>query len=67
MNAVNPVYIARNHLVEQALQAAEAGDMAPFQKLLAVLSHPFSKVRGLEAFEGPAPASFGAYQTFCGT
>tara|TARA_R110002072_G_scaffold28551_1_gene91542 strand:+ start:2503 stop:3969 length:1467 start_codon:yes stop_codon:yes gene_type:complete len=67
MNAVNPVYIPRNHLVEQALQAAEAGDMAPFQKLLAVLSHPFSKVRGLEAFEGPAPASFGAYQTFCGT
>jgi len=67
MNAVNPIYIARNHLVEQALQAAEAGDMIPFQKLLAVLSHPFSKVRGLEAFEGPAPASFGAYQTFCGT
>ena len=67
MNAVNPIYIPRNHLVEQALQAAEAGDMAPFQKLLEVLSKPFSKVQGLEAFEGPAPASFGAYKTFCGT
>ncbi len=67
MNLVNPVYIPRNHRVEEALQAAEAGDMAPYRKLLEVLSDPFTKRDGLEGFEGPAPCDFGPYKTFCGT
>src|SRR5690606_8009107 len=29
MDALNPLYIPRNHLVEAALAAAEAGDMTP--------------------------------------
>lgn len=67
MNSVNPIYIPRNHRVEEALQAAEAGDMAVFTKLLDVLSAPFNKRDGLDDFEGPAPSDFGPYQTFCGT
>jgi uncharacterized protein YdiU (UPF0061 family) len=67
MNLVNPLYIPRNHRVEEALQAAEAGDMTPFTKLLNVLSAPFAKRDGFESFEGPAPSDFGPYQTFCGT
>lgn len=67
MNLVNPLYIPRNHRVEEALQSAEAGDMAPFTKLLNVLSAPFTEREGLESFEGPAPSDFGRYQTFCGT
>ncbi|WP_108815747.1 hypothetical protein [Loktanella sp. Alg231-35] len=46
----------RNHRVEEALQAAEAGDMAPFRKLLEALRPPFTKPDGLEDYEGPAPA-----------
>jgi hypothetical protein len=38
-----------------------------FDKLLEVLSDPFTKRDGLEIFEGPAPDDFGPYQTFCGT
>lgn len=69
MNRVNPVYIPRNHLVEDALAAAEnEGDFAPFEHLLEVLSDPFTKRDKLERYEAPAPASFGAsYRTFCGT
>lgn len=67
MNEINPIYIPRNHLVEEALQAAEAGDMAPFHRLLEVLSAPFTKRDGLDEFSGPAPSDFGPYQTFCGT
>jgi len=67
MNKANPIYIPRNHRVEEALQAAEAGDMAPFTKLLDVLSAPFIKRDGLMDFEGPAPKGTGPYQTFCGT
>ena len=40
MNAVNPVYIPRNHLVEEALATASSGDLGPFQRLLSVVSSP---------------------------
>ncbi|RUS63139.1 YdiU family protein [Pseudorhodobacter sp. E13] len=67
MNAVNPLYIPRNHLVEGALAAAKAGDMAPFDLLLSVLSAPFAAVAGQEPFAQPAPDSFANFRTFCGT
>jgi uncharacterized protein YdiU (UPF0061 family) len=67
MNRVNPVYIPRNHLVEEALAAATAGDLAPFDRLVGVLARPFDERPGLEAYAAPAPESFGAYATFCGT
>jgi len=67
MDQVNPVYIARNHLVEDALIAATAGDLAPFERLLDVVSRPFDERPGLEAYAAPAPANFGPYRTFCGT
>ena len=34
MDLVNPIYIPRNHLVEEALAAATAGDLGPFGALL---------------------------------
>jgi len=67
LNRVNPAYIPRNHLVEEALVAATAGDLDPFEALLDVLSQPFDERPGLEAFAAPAPSTFGAYRTFCGT
>jgi len=67
MNRVNPAYIPRNHLVEETLAAATAGDLEPFQALLDVLSQPFHQRPGLEAFGAPAPSTFGPYRTFCGT
>jgi len=67
MDRVNPVYIPRNHQVEAALAAATGGELEPFRRLLDVLAQPFDERPGLEAYAAPAPASFGAYQTFCGT
>jgi len=67
MDQVNPVYVPRNHKVEEALAAATAGDMNPCQALLAAVSQPFAERPGLEAFAAPAPSSFGPYRTFCGT
>ncbi len=37
MDLVNPIYIPRNHLVEEALAAATAGDLGPFRQLVDVL------------------------------
>jgi uncharacterized protein YdiU (UPF0061 family) len=68
MDAVNPVYIARNHLVEDALTAAVADDLEPLHRLVDVLGRPFEERPGLEAYAEPAAAAFaGGYQTFCGT
>jgi len=41
MDRTNPVYIPRNHLVEDALTAATGGDMAPYDRLLEVVIYPF--------------------------
>ncbi len=62
--AANPAVIPRNHQVEAALDAATAGDMAPFHALLAALQAPFVES---EAYMLPAPTGFGPYVTYCGT
>lgn len=67
MDRVNPVYIPRNHLVEEALSAATAGDLSPLQRLVDVVTRPFDERPGCEAYAEPAPPSFGRYRTFCGT
>jgi uncharacterized protein YdiU (UPF0061 family) len=68
MDRVNPVHIPRNHLVEEALAAATAGDLEPVATLLDVVRRPFDERAGLERYALPAPVTFGeGYQTFCGT
>lgn len=67
MDRTNPVYIPRNHLVEEALAAAVDGDMEPFTQLLDAVTAPFQERPGLERYAAPAPDTFGPYQTFCGT
>ncbi|MFM2390813.1 MAG: hypothetical protein RLZZ437_2368 [Pseudomonadota bacterium] len=67
MNRVNPAVIPRNHLVEQALEAATHGDMAPFDALLAAITDPFAPETRREAFALPAPEGLAPYVTFCGT
>jgi serine/tyrosine/threonine adenylyltransferase len=67
MDKVNPIYIPRNHKVEEALAAAINQDMNPFSKLLEVISNPFNEVVGNEAYSEPAPVTNMPYRTFCGT
>lgn len=67
MDQVNPLYVPRNHRVEEALAAATAGDLEPFHRLVDVVTHPFDERPGLEAYAEPAPLAAPPYQTFCGT
>src|SRR6266404_2325585 len=68
MRRANPVFIPRNHRVEDALSAAvEGGDYAPFATLLDILSRPFDDQPEFAAFAEPAPEGRGCYRTFCGT
>ncbi|WP_406816587.1 protein adenylyltransferase SelO [Mycobacterium sp. M23085] len=67
MDRTNPIYIPRNHLVEEALAAATAGELGPLDELLAAVTEPYAQRPGLERYAAPAPEDFGKYQTFCGT
>ncbi|MCW2834215.1 MAG: hypothetical protein JWN68_2168, partial [Nocardioides sp.] len=67
MDRTNPVYIPRNHLVEEALSAATDGDLSPFDRLVEVVTAPYDERPGLERYAEPAPDDFGTYRTFCGT
>jgi uncharacterized protein YdiU (UPF0061 family) len=67
MDQVNPVYIPRNHLVEEALTAATAGDLDPFHRLVDVISRPYEERPGLETYAAPAPGGGPPYVTYCGT
>jgi uncharacterized protein YdiU (UPF0061 family) len=67
MDRTNPIYIPRNHLVEEALTAATDGELAPLEQLLAAVTQPYAERPGLERYAAPAPEDFGNYQTFCGT
>jgi len=69
MRRVNPIYIPRNELVEEALTAAsDKGDLAPFAELLEAVSKPFEERSGLDRFALPSGAGFTSrYRTFCGT
>lgn len=68
MDRVNPIYIPRNHKVEEALAAAtNAQDFAPFKTLLDVLAQPFEERPEWADHAQPAPESFGPFKTFCGT
>lgn len=67
MDRVNPVYIPRNHLVEEALAAATGGNTGPLERLVDAVASPFDERAGLEHYAAAAPESFGPYRTFCGT
>ncbi len=68
MNAANPLYIPRNHMVEAALDAAWRDDnLGPFEALLEAVRNPYAERPGQSAYARPAPEGFGPYVTFCGT
>jgi len=67
MDQVNPVYIARNHRVEEALAQAALGEMGSFHRLLGAVSRPFDQRPGLEHYTGPAPPGSAPHITYCGT
>ncbi|MCL5776747.1 YdiU family protein [Limibaculum sp. FT325] len=67
LRAANPLYIPRNHLVEEAIAAAMAGDVAPFETLNAVLARPFDEQPGHERHAAPPQPGEVVERTFCGT
>ncbi|NBC47462.1 MAG: YdiU family protein [Gammaproteobacteria bacterium] len=67
MRAVNPAYIPRNHRVQEAIDAAEQGDLAPLDRLLEVVSTPFDEHPDCIEYRRPPQPHEIIERTFCGT
>ncbi|MEO0989607.1 MAG: YdiU family protein [Pseudomonadota bacterium] len=67
MNAANPAVIPRNHRVEEAIQHALSGDLAPFERLVGAVSSPFSLGDADQDLTEPPQPEEEVRQTFCGT
>ena len=68
MQTYNPIFIPRNHLVENALNNATEGNLDSFNRLLNVLSKPYDYQKKLDKYIEPCKENFEKnYKTYCGT
>jgi len=68
MACYNPVFIPRNHKVEEALAAAQdANDLAPLHRMLAALRDPYVLRPGFDDLLTAPDGGDAGYRTYCGT
>ena len=66
MDRVNPVRVPRNHVVQAALDAADAGDPTDVGRVLEAVRHPFEERPEWADLSVPGPDD-GSFVTYCGT
>lgn len=67
LNSVNPLYIARNHMVQRAIDHSYQGDYDLFRQMVQVLNEPFTAREEFKRFALPPEPGERVCQTFCGT
>lgn len=67
MDAINPVFIPRNHQVEAAIEAGYNNDFTRFHALVDTLASPFDFDPDKVALAMPATPEEAVCKTFCGT
>jgi uncharacterized protein YdiU (UPF0061 family) len=55
MDEVNPKYVFRNYLAQQAIDALEAGDTSVLERLMKVLARPYDEQPENEEFAARRP------------
>ena len=67
MRSVNPIFIPRNHKVEEALKDASENKLETLNQLLEVIKYPYKDNGMLIDYQRPMSNENGNYKTFCGT
>jgi uncharacterized protein YdiU (UPF0061 family) len=67
MNSVNPLFIPRNHRVEQAIEEALGGNLTVFNEMNTVLAQPYTEHAGLSEYAKAPRSHERVTRTFCGT
>jgi uncharacterized protein YdiU (UPF0061 family) len=67
MRSVNPIFIPRNHKVEEALKDASENKLETLNQLLEVIKYPYKDNGMLKDYQQPMSNENGNYKTFCGT
>ncbi len=65
MLAVNPLYVLRNHVAQQAIEAAEKGDFSEVQRQFELFRHPFQAQPGFDAYAAAPPAGAPHLEVSC--
>jgi serine/tyrosine/threonine adenylyltransferase len=66
MDLVNPAYVLRNWMAEEAIaKARDERDYAPIEELRRLLSDPFTEQPGMQRFSGHPPDWSGAISVSC--
>jgi serine/tyrosine/threonine adenylyltransferase len=67
MNGVNPVFIPRNHKIEQVIEAGLSGDYSPFHQMNEVLERPYEEQEAFSGYKSAPRPEQVVQATFCGT
>ena len=65
MKQNNPIIIPRNHKVEEALSAANEGDLTVVESFLSALERPYTQREDIKIYQAGSIDT--QYKTFCGT
>ena len=65
MNQINPKYILRNHLAQDAIEKAQQDDFSEIQKLQQILSQPFDEQEDFDHYSKPPPIDMQRVSVSC--
>ena len=65
MNAVNPKYVLRNHLVQHAIEQAQHGNFSEIDVLFRLLQKPFDEQPQMETYAAEPPPSARHIEVSC--
>ena len=58
MNKVNPAFVLRNYLMQEAIEKAESGDFTIVNELLKLAKKPFKEPKDKEMMSNPPTSAF---------
>ena len=67
MDNINPCYIPRNHILEEALINAMNNENSEINKLIKILNSPYKEMPDLQKYASPSLKPDINYVTYCGT